>query len=217
MALWLRTLLAHGASWSSEAADLVERALRTESNKYTFTDEASALLAFGTIRPERVVACTEERATILAGGDIAADERYVHRIPLPASLNAHTAWRRLTVTLSWFSPINPAHRKYRRAALWFEPPGEQELLVKRRGVDWRAVRRGTLQHEVLEGDRGAINIQPDGHLEIPVTCLADAGSLDERVPYAMAITLEVAPGVNTKIYDEVRARVAPRVPVRPGA
>lgn len=45
----------------------------------------AALLAFGTIRPERVIACTEERATIFAGGDIAADERYVHRIPLPAS------------------------------------------------------------------------------------------------------------------------------------
>lgn len=217
MALWLRTLLAHGASWSSEARKLVERALRTEGNKHTFTDEVSALLAFGTIQPERVIACTEERVTILAGGDIAADERYVHRIPLPASLNAHTAWRRLTVTLSWFSPINPTHRKYRRAALWFEPPGQRELLVQRRGVDWQAVRRGTLQHEVLEGDRGAINIQADGHLEIPVTCLADAGSLDERVPYAMAVTLEVAPGVNTKIYDEVRARVAPRVPVRPGA
>jgi hypothetical protein len=217
MALWLRTLLAHGASWSSEASKLVERALRTESNKHAFTDEVSALLAFGTIQPERVIACTEERVTILAGGDIAADERYVHRIPLPPSLNAHTAWRRLTVTLSWFSPINPAHRKYRRAALWFEPPGQRELLVQRRGVDWQAVRRGTLQHEVLEGERRAINIQPDGHLEIPVTCLAEAGSLDESVPYAMAVTLEVAPGVNTKIYDEVRARVAPRVPVRPGA
>ena len=88
--------------------------------------------------------------------------------------------------------------------------------MQRRGVDWQAVKRGTLQHEVLEGDRGAINIQADGHLEIPVTCLAEAGSLDERVSYAMAVTLEVAPGVNTKIYDEVRARIAPRVGVRPG-
>lgn len=70
---------------------------------------------------------------------------------------------------------------------------------------------------MLEGDRRAIVIQPDGHLQIPVCCLAEAGSLDERVPYAMAITLEVAPGVNTKINDEVRTRIAPRVPVRPGA
>jgi len=100
MALWLRTLLAHSASWSTGATRLVERALRTESNTHTFTDEVSALLAFGVIRPERVFACTAERVTVLAGGEIAADERYVHRLPLPPSLNAHTAWRRLTVTLS---------------------------------------------------------------------------------------------------------------------
>ncbi len=216
-ALWLRTLLAHGASWSAEASKVVGNALGTDGKKRSFADEASALLSYGTIRPERGIACTEERATILAGGDIAADERYVHRIPLPPSLNAHTAWRRLTITLSWFTPINPTHRKYRRAALQFEPPGRRELLVQRCNVDWRAVTRGTLQHEVLEGDGRAINIEPDGHLEIPVTCLAEAGSLDERVPYAMAVTLEVAPGVNNKIYDEVRARIAPRVAVRPGA
>jgi hypothetical protein len=217
LALWLRTLLAHGASWHSDATKLVERVLRTERNRPTFTDEISALLTFGKIRPERVIACSEERVTVLAGGDIAADERYQHRIPLPPSLNAHTAWRRVTITMSWFSPINPTHRKYRRAALWFDPPGQDELLVRRSGVDWRAVRRGTLQHEVLEGGQGAINIQPDASLEIPVSCIADAGSLDERVPYAMAVTIEVAPGVNTKIYDDVRARIAPRVPVRPGA
>lgn len=217
LALWIRTLLAHSACWSREAAEVVERALRNERNTHTFTDEISALLAYGSIRPDRVLACAEERATILAGGEISADERFVHRLPLPPSLNAHTAWRRLTVTLAWFSPINPTHRKYRRAALWFEPPGQRELVLQRHGVDWQAVRRGTLQHEVLEGDRGAINIVPDGHLEIPVSCVADAGPLDERVPYAMAVTLEVAPGVNTKIYDEVRARVAPRVAVRPGA
>jgi len=105
MALWLRTLLAHSASWSTEATRLVERALRTESNTHTFTDEVSALLAFGVIRPERVFACTAERVTVLAGGEIAADERYVHHLPPPPSLNAHTAWGRLTVTLSWFSPV----------------------------------------------------------------------------------------------------------------
>ncbi len=73
-----------------------------------------------------------------------------------------------------------------------------------------------MQHEVLEADRGAINVGVDCVLEIPVTCLADAGSLDEPIDYAMAVTLEVAPGVNTRIYDEIRERIQPRVPVRPG-
>jgi hypothetical protein len=217
LALWLRTLLVHSASWRREAVSIVERALRTDGNRHTFTDDVSALLTFGKIGVERVLACSAERVTILAGGDIAADERFVHRIPLPPSLNAQTAWRRVTITMSWFSPINPTHRKYRRAALWFEPPGQNDLIIRRSGVDWRAVRRGTLQHEVLEGAQGAINIQPDAFLEIPVTCVAEAGALDERVPYAMAFTLEVAPHVNTRIYDEVRSRIAPRVPVRAGA
>jgi hypothetical protein len=209
--------LVHGASWPSEAVRLLERALRTGDNRRSFTDEVSALLTFGKMRPDRVNECAAERATVLAGGEIGTNEQYVHRIPIPASLNAHTGWRRLTITMSWFSPINPTHRKYRRAALAFKPPGERELLVRRHGVDWRAVQRGTLQHEVLEAERGVLNVQADDFLEIPVTCLAEAGSLDERVPYAMAVTLEVAPGVNTKIYDEVRARIAPRVEVRPGA
>lgn len=217
LALWLRTLVVHGASWSPEGSQFVTDVLRTADNRHTFTDEASAFLTFGKVRADRVLACTAERVTVLAAGNIAVDERYVHRLPLPPSLNAHTAWRRLTITLSWFSPINPRHRKYRRAALWFDPPGKADLLVKRTGVDWRAVRRGTLQHEVLEGEGEVINVGEDAFLEVPVSCTADAGDLEERIPYAMAISLEVAPGVNTRIYDEVRARIVPRVPVRPGA
>ncbi|MGH7440708.1 MAG: S8 family peptidase [Polyangiaceae bacterium] len=217
LGLWLRTLLAHGASWPGDALRFAERALGTDQNRHTFTDEVSALLTFGKVRAERVIACSEERVTVLAGGELGAGERAVHRIPLPPSLNAHTSWRRITTTLSWFSPINPSHRKYRRASLWFDPPGQRDLLVRRCGVDWQAARRGTLQHEVLEGDRRAINVQPGAVLEVPVSCLAEAGALDGRVPYAMAFTLEVAPGVNTRIYDEVRERIAQRVGVRPGA
>jgi hypothetical protein len=130
-------------------------------------------------------------------------------------MNAHTGWRRLTVTLSWFSPIHVAHRKYRRAALWFDPPANP-LVVKRRGVHWQAVRRGTLQHEVLEGDQDAINILPGATLDVPVSCFEDAGPFEGAIPYALAVTLEVAAGVNIRVYDEVRARIAPRVALRPG-
>ena len=214
-ALWLRTLLVHGASWPEEAVSLLKRALGTIENRHTFTDDVSALLTFGKIQPDRVNECAAERATVLAGGEIGANEQCMHRVPIPPSLNAHTGWRRLTITMSWFSPINPTHRKYRRAALVFKPPGTQELVVQRHGVDWHAVQRGTLQHEVLQAGRGVLNVQADAFLDIPVVCTADAGSLDERVPYAMAVTLEVAPGVNTRIYDEVRARIVQRVGVRP--
>ena len=32
--------------------------------------------------------------------------------------------RRLVITLAWFSPINPANRKYRKANLSVEPPDD---------------------------------------------------------------------------------------------
>jgi hypothetical protein len=214
-ALWVRTLIAHGASWSPGAQALVEEALRSVGHENFSTDELAAVLGFGCLDGERVVRCTAERATILAGGSLLADRKVVHRIPLPASMNAHTGWRRLTVTLSWFSPIHVAHRKYRRAALWFDPPANP-LVVKRRGVHWQAVRRGTLQHEVLEGDQDAINILPGATLDVPVSCFEDAGPFEGAIPYALAVTLEVAAGVNIRVYDEVRARIAPRVALRPG-
>jgi hypothetical protein len=216
MALWLKALVAHGASWSPRAVSALENALRTEANRYTFTDEISAILGYGTINPERVLSCTGQRATVLAAGRIRAEQRFVHQLPLPESLNAHVGWRRLTLTLAWFTPINPTNQKYRRASLWFEPPRlVNALVVKRRGVDWQAVRRGTLQHEVLEGERSAIDIGPSAILEIPVSCIAEAGPLEESIPYALVATLEVAPGISMRLYDEVRARIAQQVIVRP--
>jgi Subtilase family len=213
-ALWIRTLLAHGASWRPEAVEMLVEVLRAAGQVDPTTDDLAGILGFGRTEEERVVRCTPERATLLAGGSIRADERILHRLPLPSSLNAHTGWRRLTVTLSWFSPVHPGNRKYRRAQLWFEPPKEP-LVVKRFGVDWQAAKRGTLQHEVLEGRQTAINIPRDATLEVPVYCVEDAGAFTEPIPYALAVTIEVGAGVNVHIYDEIRARIVPRVAVRP--
>lgn len=215
-ALWLKALVVHGASWSSAALAATQGVLRTKANQHSFTDEISAILGYGQVDPQRLVSCTAERATVLAGGTIGPDQRLMHRIPLPESLNAHVGWRRLTLTLAWFTPINPTHQKYRRASLWFDPPGKSNtLVITRSGVDWRAVRRGTLQHETLEGEGSAIDIGPNAVLEVPVSCVAEAGGLNATIPYALVTTLEVAPGVNTRIYDQVRARIATQISVRP--
>ncbi|MBX3197910.1 MAG: S8 family peptidase [Labilithrix sp.] len=220
IALWIKTLLVHGASWTKEAFEAAARAVRNERNARSLSDELVAILGYGKASPARVVGCSPERATMLTAGSLGADETKVHALPIPASLHTHSVWRRLTITLSWFTPIRPNHRKYRAASLFFEPPSAANvnpLLLLRANADWRAVRRGTVQHEVLEADRGAINLGAAAILEIPVTCLAEAGPLDESIAYAMAVTLEVAPGVNTRVYDEIRERIRPRVPVRPAA
>jgi len=58
------------------------------------------------------------------------------------------------------------------------------------------------------GHPSSADIFRDGdHLELQVSCKEDAGVLEEEVPYAIAMTLEVDPKIGVQIYDEVRARV----------
>jgi hypothetical protein len=151
--------------------------------------------------------------TALTAARLGADEAHAYRFPLPPSLASVTARRRLTLTLAWLTPINPAHRAYRRAALAVEPVGLPQQLVARGDVDYQAVRRGTVQHDVLEGHR-AVPYAPDQAIELVVSCRADAGELAVEVPYALFVTLEVAQAVGLRIYEEVRQALRVPVPVR---
>jgi hypothetical protein len=67
---------------------------------------------------------------------------------------------------------------------------------------------------VLEGRRASAFVDGD-NLEIQVSCRADAGTLEEEVPYGLAVTLEVAEEIGVPIYEEVRDRVRARVRVAP--
>jgi len=71
-----------------------------------------------------------------------------------------------------------------------------------------------VQHEILEGQKADAFV--DGAaLEIKVSCRPTAGSLEEPVPYALAVSLEVAEEIGVPIYDEIRQRIRPTVRVKP--
>jgi len=212
-ALWLKVLLAHSARWG-DAEHVLRRALGAAVDARRFRERVTRYLGYGSINVSRVGECTPHRVTALGGGEIQAEESHLHRFPLPPSLSGEHGWRELTITLGWFTPTNPFHQVYRRADLWFEPPTAQidQLRLKRREADPQAVRRGTLQHEILEGERAAPFI--DGYnVEIHVSCRPGAGRLDDAVPYALAVTLEVAPEIGIEIYEEVRARVHAQIEI----
>ena len=204
--VWLKALIAHGANWG-EAGATLEAILRTNENSRQFKEYVTRLLGYGAIDVDRVRECTAYRATAISGGALTADTSHIHQFPLPPSLSGLRGHRRLTISLAWFSPVNPRHQSWRRADLWFTPPPPKELLrVARQQADWRAVQRGTLQHEVLEGEDAGVFV--DGtNLEIQVSCRADAGALEEEVPYALVTTLEVSEEIGVEIYDEVRVAV----------
>ena len=210
-AVWLKALVAHGAEWGA-AGSILARLLRSQGNSGQFKEYVTRLLGYGAVDVNRVQECTARRVTALGGGMLGQDESYIHRFPLPPSLSGRRGHRRLTVTLAWLSPVNQRHQAWRRADLWFAPP-QDPLRVSRQQADWRAVRRGTLQHEILEGEGAGVFVD-DANLEIQVSCRADAGTLEDEVPYALAITLEIAEELNVDIYDEVRTAIH-AIQVRP--
>ena len=161
--------------------------------------------------------CAEERVTVIGFGKLDDGEGHLFSLPLPPCLSGAGETRHLTVTLAWLSPVNPSHRSYRVAHLWFDP--RNAIAPQRRFADHRAVQRGTVQHEVLEG-QGATVFQDGDALGIQVNCRADAGDVPAPIPYGLAISLEVVQGTQLgltplPVYNEVRERLAIRVPVHP--
>ena len=118
------------------------------------------------------------------------------------------------MTLAWLTPVNPLHQGWRRADLWFNPL-DPPLRVDRQQADYHAAQRGTVQHEVFEGERASA-FTDGATIGIQVNCKADAGTLEGTVSYALAVSLEVGEEIAIPIYDEVRVRVqAARVQVQP--
>lgn len=215
-AILLKALIVHAADWGP-AASILENALNLPSGKLFSRDRLIRFLGYGEVDVSRVTSCTGLRVTALGGGELMADQAHIYRFPLPPSLSGKHGRRRLIVTLAWLTPVNPQHQSWRRADLWFEPVGDLPLRVKRQQGDWQTVRRGTVQHEIFEGVDAAPFLN-ETHIEVRVNCREDAGTFEEPVSYALAVTLEVAEEIGIEIYDEIRVRVhAARIQVGSGS
>lgn len=199
--VWIKTLLAHGADWKP-ATRALRRALEGTPFTAKFREFVARMIGYGAVHTERVRECSSYRVVALGGGNLENGESHIHPVPLARSICGKGTWKRLTVTLSWITPINPVHQAWRRAHLWFGLPA---LPIPRNQADSRAVQRGTLQHEVWEG-RAALPTATDS-LAIQVNCREDAGTLPEAVPYALAVSLEVADDHPVDIYRDIRAAV----------
>lgn len=211
-AVLLKALAVHTCVWpnSPVLGNVLQEADGTERKR-----RMARLFGYGVLDIDRLRGCTDERATLVSVGEIAAEQGLLYVVPLPPTLSGKKQWRRVTITLAWLSPMNPQHRDYRRALVWFKCD-RGALKVSSAGADWQAMRRGTVQHDVWDGEKAAA-FTNDAELEILVSCAADAGELDDRVPFALCVSIEVASGVGIPVYEEIRARVKVPVPVPVGA
>ena len=72
-------------------------------------------------------------------------------------------------------------------------------------LDTQFTVRGAIRHEVWRGTRA--HQVPGRDLDIQVSCREDAGTLEDSVPYALAVTLEVADTLRIDLYGPVRAAI----------
>ena len=85
----MKALLVHGADWS-DAWEKYEATLKNPGNRRTFREYVARFLGYGSANVARVLACTEQRVTVLGFGDLRDGDASEFRLPLPPSLSAET-------------------------------------------------------------------------------------------------------------------------------
>jgi hypothetical protein len=206
LAVIVKAMLVHGASWL-DWQQFFERAFEGPDSGlerwWRVKRCCTQFMGYGKSDFDRGTICSDQRVILLGTNRLKPERAHIYRVPLPTALHAQTVKRRLTITLAWLTPINARHRDYRIADLWFDPPTNQ-LRLHRLDCDHDAVCRGTIQHEVLEGN-AAVAIAEGASLPVQVNCRATAGTgLIAPIPYCLMVTLETAMPLSVSIYEQIR-------------
>lgn len=219
-AAMLKTLLVHGARWGDVGALLYKTIMNPSSSAKRLAEknETTRYIGFGKADADRVLDGTHNRITLLADDLIKSDERHVFKLPIPVHMLRSRDVRSITLTLSWTTPIVIFSSDYRGVGLKLVDGDGKQIFwkgVKRDEVMQpvqSAMERGTVVHMQLTGSTLWQHGKSTGHgLEIGVQALAKHGSTKGApIPYALAMTLEVAQSVDTKIYEQIRSHIRTR-------
>ncbi|HEU4679578.1 MAG TPA: S8 family peptidase [Terrimicrobiaceae bacterium] len=211
-AVLIKAALAHASRWGA-ARTLID-ATQDDLGRSRSRMAVGRMVGYGRSYSQNPLVCDDHRVTVLGAGRLIDGKADAFALPLPPSLSSQTIRRRITLTLAWLTPIHPAHRHYRRAALKVETVGHSSFLGRRTDADSNMVMRGTLQHEIFESE-AATPLAAGSAIELLVSCRADAGALDGSVPFALLATIETPETTDLAIYDEVRDGLRAQVQVRP--
>ena len=200
--LLVRALLVHASSWGEWKKDLGKD---LDLPKGQIRKQLTALLGYGCLDPNRLGFSARNRAVVIAGGSITKDQRHTYSLPLPLSLRSKAEWHRFTVTLAFAAPTVGTLNQYRGSKVYFEFEENGLETVDRSEAEYYAARRGSLQHEIIEGTRAMTFVEGDA-FSIHVECMDDAQHLrkKEEIKYALVASVETAEQTSTTIYDEVR-------------
>lgn len=203
--LLVRALLAHASSWGDWEAQLPHE---LNLSKQEARRHLTALWGYGSLDKDRLGTAATNRAVLVGGALIARDQRHTYELPLPPSLRARAEWHRITITLAYMAPTASQLNRYRSVKVYFATPDKQLAGGERIDAEHSSVRRGSLQHEIIQGSRAMVFGENDT-FPIHVECMDDAQHLaaGKTVRYALVVSIETAEQTSTTIHDEVRARL----------
>lgn len=202
-----KALIVHASSWGQLGKEL--RSHLGQSRR-----QFSTYYGYGAVLAERVATATRTGPLVIGAGTLQHGQRQEWRMPMPAALATTTDWRRLTVTLAWFSPVLHRDQRYRAARLALNVP-KDPLGTERCEIDPNAAGRGTTQHEIYEG-RKAVPFLDGEDLVLHVDCHIDGPTSAIGVRYGLAVSLEVAPTLHVDLHAQVQAGlVRARAQVQP--
>jgi hypothetical protein len=208
-AVVIKALLVHRAQWGNKSVLLDTLYGPQGQGKHVARkDNIARVLGYGRPIIEEALDCAPNRATLVGYGDAPSDgAANFYRIPLPDSLERVTDPRAITLSLAWFSPVNPRHAAYRRAKLEITPSNfEVSIGVAREKSQPsdKSVPRGSLFHVRYAGEK-AVPFIDDGHMTFRVFCREQGGALDQSIRYGLAVTIEAGEGI--AVYQKVRQRL----------
>jgi hypothetical protein len=205
IALIIKAMLVHGASWDGfiDKISLVE----DHSKRSAISNILQRFVGYGKPDIERVLECTENRITLIGFGDIVHNKAYLYDLPLPFNFfDEGLKKRRLTVTLAYFAPILLDGRGYRCGKVYFDLLNCRKELAYRTDANVNAVKRGTIQHEVLQQD-SLLGWEKDEPLHIKLCCRSSDSNANTVFPFALMVTFEIINPLNLTIYDDIRSRI----------
>lgn len=210
IALLIKAMLIHGAKWGEIGQKFCNTLGWNSRNQYH--DRLHRFIGYGKPDIDRAIECAKNRVTLIGYGNLNIGDAHLFRLPLPFNFNTREIRRRLTATLTYFSPIVPSRQKYRAVDMWFAlENGKENLLDDRVDASDKAVTRGSVQHEIFENEQIVVWDENDD-ICIKVNCRGYAAKkLEEKIPYAIMVSFELKSKTDIDVYTMVAEKVKSRV------
>ena len=227
LALLTRALAVNAARWPEAAKTLYMSEVRRPGGHFQPAgEEVARYFGYGFLDPELMREAPLQGTTLVGLGHVRKDRGTIFDMPLPPSLSNDSVHRTMLVTLSWFSPVEPARAKYRLAALeaiaadgnFLEDDDEDKhwnLAMKSDPPAIAVIKRGTVWSRRLVHKRvRAPEFYNGATLPIRVQCRdASGGGLDpdESIRFAIAVTLRLAANAEYDVHQEIRDQLLIRL------